>query len=260
MHVALDHPARLHPELDAALGQRQFTLHHQPIVSLDDQSVVGAEALLRWNHPDGRVLLPAEFLSELEATGMLPAVARWTAEEACAAISVVRNETGATLWVAVNAGNRELQDPGFIDAMRAAPGRFELPQGSLVADLTDPAAAAEDRVATEALHWLRDAGVRIALDDAGPGHDELSYLRTLPVDIFRLDPVLIGRLGDRSSAVRIRQLVHQCQELGIEVLAPAIESREQHQAALGAGCTLGQGLLYGPPLTAAELEARVRLV
>jgi diguanylate cyclase (GGDEF)-like protein len=259
MHVALANPDREQPGLDSALGLRQYTLWFQPIVRLPEGSMVGIEALLRWRHPDGRVLEAAEFLPELEATGLIVEAGRWVVAEACAQAAALRNDVGADLFVMVNINASQLADSSFVETVLESIERYALEPGTLVVELTESNLLADDPAACAVLNRLRDQGVRIAVDDVGGGYSTMSHLQRMPVDVVKVAPVVVNRLAAGPQGPSAADdLFLLARSLGMDTIAEHVETLEQHDAVVRTGCGMAQGFYYAPPLTPQELAATLR--
>jgi diguanylate cyclase (GGDEF)-like protein/PAS domain S-box-containing protein len=260
MHAAIRERLDLEADLRGAVGRGELRLVYQPIVSLASGRTVGAEALLRWNHPTRGLLRPGDFLAAAESAGALPAMERWTVEEACRCASQwpTLDETGERPLLSVNATARFLASPDLLETVERARAASGLPAQRLVLELTEGAAVEDAPTTFRAMRQLRAAGVRVAIDDFGTGYSSLSYLRDMPIDILKLDKVFVDGVADESDASLLtRGILDLARTLGKLVVAEGIEREEQAARLREYGCTLGQGFLFSRPIEAHELLERL---
>jgi EAL domain-containing protein (putative c-di-GMP-specific phosphodiesterase class I) len=236
-------------ELHLAIKQGQFEMLYQPIVNLKDRSIVGAEALLRWNHPVQGVLTPGAFLSLAEETGVGRSLGRWIVHEASAQSREWQDLFGDRLTVSINVSAVEFQSMDFVyslgrlvrDAGAPVTGlNFEVKEGTLTSD--------EGATQTN-LAELRKMGFKVAIDDFGVGLSSLNYLQTNRMDVLKLDPAFVRSDDENQRTFRIvRSIVDLAHSLGMTVVAEGIETEEQYQRMLQAGCDSGQGYYFARPL------------
>ncbi|NTW39520.1 MAG: EAL domain-containing protein [Cellulomonadaceae bacterium] len=234
-------------QLALALERRELELHYQPIVRATDRTWVTVEALLRWNHPDGRVS-PADFIPVAEGSGLIVPIGRWVLATAVRALPGLRAATGLPLQVNVNVAASQLQDPGFLAHARASLDEAGLEPGALVLELTESAVLEDPDRAVAVLTAARDAGMHVALDDFGTGYSSLSYLLRLPVSSVKLDRSF---LHDVSTSPRTRRLlaslVEISHDMGLRVTVEGVETEETMAAVIAAGCDTVQGFLVARP-------------
>ncbi len=244
----------LENELRAALERSELVVHYQPIVRLRDRRVIGAEALLRWHHPQRGVVPTNEFVAVAEETKLILSLGAWVLDEAVGSLRRWDEATAEPLGVSVNLSARQLSSSRLVDEVvctlsraGADPARvtFEVTESSLV-DLAGEAVGNLGR--------LRALGCTIALDDFGTGWSSLSYLQRLPVDCLKLDRSFVARLDEdgRDRAV-VGSLVNLAHALGLVVVAEGVEREAQLDVLLDFGCDAAQGFLLQPPCTAADL-------
>ena len=244
-------------ELRRAHDAKEFELYYQPQVRLSDEAVVGAEALIRWRHPERGILAPGLFIDTLAASSIAPAVSRWIVETACTATAKWRAEGLALGRIGVNLFPTQLGDVALltdIDEVLQATG---LPAGTLELEITENVALNfED---TEVLQKLRDKGIMLAFDDFGTGYASLSYLTRFPLARIKIDRSFVAKItDDAGDAAIVRSLIAMAHNLGLEVIAEGVETRAQAEFLLKEQCQEAQGFLYGRPLPAAEFEALLR--
>jgi diguanylate cyclase (GGDEF)-like protein len=240
-------PPSLEKELIAGVDHGQLRLHFQPIVA--DGHVgrpVGAEALLRWQHPRLGILPPAAFLPLAEESSLVVDLDLWALREACAAAARWRSE-GDPVQVSVNLSSRTVGDPRLASAVRSALAAADLPPHLLCLEIVESQSLLDLPALSARLQELRQMGVHTALDDFGTGYSTLSWLQRLPVDRIKLDRSFIAELPDAAATVLVRGIVALATELGIGVVAEGVETAEQLDALSAAGCRHVQGYLLGRP-------------
>jgi diguanylate cyclase (GGDEF)-like protein/PAS domain S-box-containing protein len=244
-------------ELRRAHDAAEFELYYQPQIRLSDEAVVGAEALIRWRHPERGILAPGLFIDTLAASSIAPAVSRWIVETACTATAKWRAEGLALGRIGVNLFPNQLGDEALladIDQVLQATG---LPAGTLELEITENVALNfED---AEVLQKLRDKGLMLAFDDFGTGYASLSYLTRFPLARIKIDRSFVAKItDDAGDAAIVRSLIAMAHNLGLEVIAEGVETTAQAEFLLKEQCQEAQGYLFGRPLPATEFEALLR--
>jgi diguanylate cyclase (GGDEF)-like protein/PAS domain S-box-containing protein len=250
---------RLESEFDLrrAVQAHEFVLHYQPIRSLTTGRIAGVEALVRWQHPERGLLLPDEFLSLAEETGLILSLGEWVMHEACHQAAIWHEDfgLGPSFFLAVNLAGAQLHQPDLIETVSAVRAEAGLGYGQLVFEITETTVMTNDaEAALRKLHALRQSGIRLALDDFGTGYSSLSRLQILPLDILKIDRSFVRRLDDGEAG---RSVVHAIIALGsalhLQVLAEGIERPGQADELRELGCELGQGYYLGKPMPADEM-------
>ncbi|MCW2715420.1 MAG: Diguanylate cyclase protein [Frankiales bacterium] len=239
----------LEQELARAAEEGQLRLHFQPIVQLgvDEPRVVGAEALLRWEHPRLGLLGPSAFLALAEESGLVVELDLWAVRAGCAHAAGWATPAGESLQVSVNLSSRTLVDPRLVTAVRTALTDHGVEPSLLCLEIVESQSLVELPAVVARLTELRQMGVRTALDDFGTGYSTLSWLQQLPVDRVKLDRSFISELPGEAARVLVRGVVALACELGIDLVAEGVETVEQLEALRAAGCHLLQGYLLGRP-------------
>ena len=241
--------------LHRALEQSQFELHYQPRVRLSDMTVVGVEALLRWNHPELGRVNPLEFIPLAEERGHIGAIGFWVLVEACKTVRDLVGTDGIGLCVSVNVSARQLRSAKLVGQVVQALNLSQLPAGRLELEITESALIEDLDQSAAVLKELKKIGVRIAIDDFGTGFSSLSYLRRFPVDVLKLDRSFVNEdngCGDNVDFVRA--LIKMTHALDLSVVAEGIETAECRAALAIAECDEGQGYLFSPGLPADALD------
>ena len=253
-HVLFDEEMRqtshaqleLRAQLELALADNQLRLHYQPIVELPTRRVIGYEALLRWEHPQRGLLLPAEFLAAILDGDLESPVTRWVLNQACADIAALGAKTGAAPYLSVNLSPRQLSRPELGTEIAAAAARANFDVAQLWLEITEEHLV--DRRHRSALDALRAMGLHIALDDFGTGYSGLTYLQQLPVDAIKIDRSYTARIcHDRASAGITAAVNGLGEVLGVGILAEGVETEEQAELLTTMGVQAAQGYLFGRP-------------
>ncbi|MEV7622772.1 EAL domain-containing protein [Actinoplanes sp. NPDC089786] len=238
--------------LDAA-DNGELDLVYQPVVSLKDRQPVGVEALLRWRHPKLGTIMPAELLPIARAVGIAADLDEWVLDTACHQLV---NWAGgdSDFWLSVNVSPKELLT-GFTSRVEKILLRHQLPPERLVVEVAETWIAEDVPAIVAALAGLRRLGVRAALDDFGAGQASLSHLRRLPVDVLKLDRVLVNTPTEANSAAVLGVVVSLGKRLGLEIVAKGLETDDEITRAREAGCLYGQGFALARPAPAERIEA-----
>ncbi len=240
-------------DLDAAIGERQFVLHYQPKVDVGTGALIGAEALVRWQHPTRGLLYPDSFLPCVEQSGLMGALTRVVLDAAVAQLATW-SERGLTLTVAVNLSASDLLDEhlaGWIEGLLA---EHAVPVSALELEITESVLMTDPERAHVVLERLRALGLRIAVDDYGTGYCSLAYLRDFPVDELKIDRSFVAHVTeDPRSAAIVRSTVELAHALDLEVVAEGVEHVHALDALAAFGCDFAQGYHFSRPLPADEL-------
>jgi len=251
---------RLHLEqaLRDALPFGQLHLAYQPQVRLDDGSVVGVEALLRWTHPELGAVSPARFIPIAEETGLIGPISHWVMRTACGQMQQWRQTYGVDWRVAVNVSAVQLEDRSFCKTARQVLTETALPAHALEVEITESLMMTNNPTVWENISHLRALGVNLALDDFGTGYSNLKALTELPIDVLKIDKRFIDTITDldHKGDVIARLTIEIAKELGMTPVAEGVEHKEQAIALHHLGCTIVQGYYSARPLPAAEIEAR----
>ena len=233
-----------------ALERGELWLEYQPEVSLESGRVVGAEALLRWDHPTLGALAPAEFIGIAEETGLIVSIGEWVLQEACreAASWTLPTPANEDLYVAVNVSAQQLVAGDLVTKVAGALKAAGLPAKRLCVEVTESTVVQGWDLARSTLRRLRLMGVHVALDDFGTGYSSFSYLLRLPVDIVKLDASFVARLAnDVHDRTIVESVVTLARRLGMQVVAEGVEDEHQRSVLERLGCHIVQGFGLGRP-------------
>jgi diguanylate cyclase (GGDEF)-like protein/PAS domain S-box-containing protein len=245
----------LKADLRHALERGELHVLYQPYVKLEDESIVGAEALLRWDHPERGVIPPLDFIPLAEEMGLIVPIGRWVLGEASAqAVAWARRWPRlGSLTLSVNISARQLQDRGFVGEVAEIVAEQGLPAERVVLELTESSLVEDPDQAVRRLRALRELGIRLAIDDFGTGYSSLGYLQRYPIEILKVHRTFIAELGrhpeEPALTTAILQLAHH---LGMQTVAEGVEDVVQVEALRTLGCRFAQGFYFSKPLTAEE--------
>ncbi|EOC3070661.1 sensor-domain containing phosphodiesterase [Cronobacter malonaticus] len=237
-----------------ALARRQYAVWLQPQVDMRNGNIVGAEALLRERQPDGEWSLPVGLIDNIESSGLIVTVGDWVLEEACQILARWQAH-GIMLPLSVNVSSLQLLKHDLVQTMLQRLERYAIKPGTLILEMTESQRIDDTEAAIAILRPLREAGVRIALDDFGMGYSSLSQLqkmKALPVDSLKIDKSFIDSLPDDDSVVSA--IISMAKKLNLELVAEGIQNEAQRDWLLNAGVTVGQGYLFGKAATPAAFE------
>jgi diguanylate cyclase (GGDEF)-like protein/PAS domain S-box-containing protein len=250
--------ARMEEALQRGLRHGEFRLVFQPVYALAPRALRGFEALLRWHAPDGRVLLPAEFLPVAESTGQILTLGQWALREACREMQAfLAAAPGADLTMSVNLSPRQIARRSLVEDVEAALREASLPPERLRLEITEKALEQPDVPGT--LTRLGALGVAIDLDDFGTGMASLAHLERFPIAALKLDRTLIGALCAQGGGepMMVRSILAVARMRGIRVVAKGVETEAQLQAVVAQGCDEAQGYLLAPALTADAVRTMI---
>ena len=256
MRVRVAHRLRTEDELRTAIERGELRVHYQPVVSLTTGGVMGAEALVRWEHPVHGLMGPMEFIPVAEESGLIDAIGRWVLDAACRqAVEWHHSHPDRPpLGVSVNLSVRQLADRELTGVVRNALEATGLDPACLSLELTEGALVEGTREVAGALTELKGLGVMLALDDFGTGYSSLGSLRDLPFDAIKLDRTFVERLGaDQVDNAIVSAVVALAQTMKLRVIAEGIETEEQLAVVKALGCHLAQGFYFSRPVLAEEL-------
>jgi PAS domain S-box-containing protein len=246
-------------DLRQALPRDELRLHYQPIVDLSSHQAVGAEALVRWEHPTQGLLPPLAFIGLAENTGLIHEIGTWVARAACGmAASLAAG--GTPLQVAVNVSAHQLSDDGFVDLVTGLLAETGCPARLLSIEVTETAVAEDIDAAIATLTALKALGVQLALDDFGTGYSSLLYLKHFPVDTIKIDRSFVSGLGaNEQDGVIVASTVSLAHRIGVTCVAEGVETVDQLELLRKMGCDYAQGYLFSRPLPAEALPHWLRI-
>jgi diguanylate cyclase (GGDEF)-like protein/PAS domain S-box-containing protein len=251
----------LERSLHHAFEREEFVVHYQPMINLGSGRVVGAEALIRWNHPEHGLMNPDDFIPVAEDCGLIFPIGEWVLRTACAQMRLWHEAGHSSLRIAVNLSARQFQQrelPLLIDRVLFETG---FPAGMLDVEITESTAMQNAELSLTIMRRLREMGVRISIDDFGTGYSSLSYLKRFPIDTVKIDQGFVRDLGAGSSdGAIISAVISMARALKLRVVAEGVETEEQLAFLQREQCAEIQGFLYSRPVCAEEFEAALAKV
>jgi diguanylate cyclase (GGDEF)-like protein/PAS domain S-box-containing protein len=251
MHTHLQEALRLENDLRKALARQEFEVFYQPIMKLSTGTLQGFEALVRWQHPERGLLLPASFVATAEDMGLVGELDLWVLREACGQLKRWQETTSQRLTVNVNVSAKSLLMPDFSNKVLRVVKGSGVEAGRVKLELTESVLMNE--ASKELLSNLRKQGIGLVIDDFGTGYSSLSYLHTLPLESLKIDRSFVREMTSDSVQI-VSTIILLAQSLGLDVVAEGIETQEQLRQLRGLRCELGQGFLFGEAVKG--LEAR----
>lgn len=252
----------LEQQLRDALRNREFVLHYQPVVDIDDSCrVTGFEALVRWNHPTRGLLMPKEFIDVAEETGLILFLGDWVLQTACATVAEWHRRFAASPLpsISINVSPRQFLQPDFVRRVENALTASDIDPTTVRLEVTEAAAIRDTKRTAAIITEIRSWGVKTSLDDFGTGYSSLSHLQRLPFDYLKIDRSFVSELAESDDRQTIiRAILDLAKTMGISVIAEGIETDGQAETLRAMGCPQGQGYLYGKAMSAVECEALLR--
>jgi len=244
----------LEAELGLAADRNEFDLFYQPQVSLIDGRLTGAEALIRWRHPERGLVSPADFMPVVNTSPISARVAFWVMETACRQ-ALLWQRAGHNIRVSVNLSASQLQSGDLVSTLVTMLRRTGCPASLLELEVTEDILIVDDEKALEIFRRIQDLGIRIVFDDFGTGYASLSYLKKFPLDGLKIDKYFVhGLKADADDAAIVGSTISLSKVLGLSVIAEGIEDRATADLLASLGCEQGQGYYFGRPVPAAEFE------
>jgi EAL domain-containing protein (putative c-di-GMP-specific phosphodiesterase class I) len=247
-------------ELRRALERNEISLLYQPIVWLEDRSVAGFEALMRWEHPKLGRMSPSEFIAVAEEIGLIVDLGVFALERTARQLVQWQRATRSNrypIFASVNVSSRQLLRHDLIQDVRAVLGRYSPARGSLKLELTESLVMENPEYAAQMLARMRELGAGLSLDDFGTGYSSLAYLQRFPFDTIKIDQSFVRTSGKGKRPVILRSIIGLAHDLGMDVVAEGAESDSDAVELYQLGCEYAQGFVFGQPMT---VEAATRLL
>jgi diguanylate cyclase (GGDEF)-like protein len=255
MTQSVEQRLQIEADLVRAIKRGEFRLHYQPLVSLVTGSIAGAEALVRWQHPERGLTMPLDFIQVAEEAGLMPAIGELVLAQACAMATTLEPLLIQKGRIAVNISARQLEDAEFVDVVETILKRTGLPAARLDLEVTESVLMSNLGRCSAVLEHLRSLGVTVSIDDFGTGYSSLGYLRTVPFDNLKLDRMFIRGIElERETTAIVRAVSEMTHVLGKRVVAEGVETSAASQVLRRLGCDLVQGFLYSRPVPEGELH------
>lgn len=259
MHERVKERKTIEEDLRNALDHDQLELYYQPKIDCQTEEVVGAEALVRWHHPERGLILPGEFISVAEECGLINRLGSWVLREACRQTQKWRNDGMPNMKVAVNLSPAQFQDAELVATVTHSLEDMNLPEGTLELELTESILMNNPEKAVSTLNELKNLGVRISIDDFGTGYSSLNYLKRFPVSTIKIDRSFVNDINvDPDDKAIVDAVIGLGHSLNLDVVAEGVEEPEQHEYLREKGCDFIQGFLFSKPLPVPTFEEWVR--
>src|SRR5580658_6403697 len=230
----------------------QLYIAYQPIINLTDRHIIGAEALLRWTHPEKGNIPPIDFIHVAERSGLIVPIGQWVMHSACT--NMMQLHRDCDLYIAVNVSVRQLVGDLFAAWVEDVLARTRLAPSALVVEVTETALMDDIGLVRSAFHRLRSQGVQVAIDDFGTGYSSLARLQGLPVDVIKLDRAFVTDVDTRPEARAMAAAILQVSgAIGASIVAEGVETEGEAATLLALGYELGQGFLFARPMSIAAL-------
>jgi diguanylate cyclase (GGDEF)-like protein len=256
MRIAVERRVEVETQLRSAIDRGELTMHYQPVVDIGAGTVTGFEALMRWMHPTGELIGPTAFIEVAEETGLVVPMGAWALVESLYQLRrwIDAGTCDRHATMSVNVAAMQLRDPGLVACVMGALAGSAVPPHQLTLEITETALLDDTAQVERTIAQLVGLGVHLALDDFGTGYSSLAHLRRFPIDRIKVDRSFVGSL-ETSAADRalVRSIVAMARELGKDVVAEGVETREQLHALTAIGCAQAQGFLFSAALPAAAM-------
>jgi diguanylate cyclase (GGDEF)-like protein/PAS domain S-box-containing protein len=255
MHARAVELLKLETDLRRGIERGELRVHYQPILSLASGRVVGMEALVRWQHPERGLVLPADFIPLAEESGLVLPLGEWTLQEACRQLARWRSRSPCPheLQMSVNLSARQFSQEGLVGKIEQALREGALPPASLILEITEGSIVEDSDRARAIIAALKELGVRLYIDDFGTGYSSLNSLHRFPIDGLKIDRAFVaGMAGGGDELEIVRTVVLLAQSLGLPAIAEGVETPEQLAQLRALKCGYAQGYLFSPPLEAEE--------
>ena len=255
MQLEMEHRAELEKDLRASVRLNQLELYYQMQVD-DNGRIIGAEALIRWNHPQRGMVSPAQFIPLAEEIGMILPIGDWVIEQACVMLRRWEMDSEMRhLVLSINVSPRQLSQTWFVEKVKDTLESYGTRPSRLKLELTESFILDDVEDAIGKMQELRDIGIRFAMDDFGTGYSSLSYLKRLPLEQLKIDQSFVRDIAtDKSNSVMVRTIINIANNFGLEIIAEGVETDDQLAFLRQFGCNRYQGYLFGKPVPLAEFE------
>jgi diguanylate cyclase (GGDEF)-like protein len=257
LHSAAMKRLTLESDLRRALANNEFVLHYQPIVSLGTQEIVGFEALVRWQNPNGELVYPGDFIDVTEDTGLIVFLGLWVLREACSTTRRLQEEFPRRdpLTISINISPRQFTQPDLVAQVRQIVAETGIDPRTVRLEITESVTAGDAERVVRVLSQLKDIGIRLSIDDFGTGYSSLSYLQRFPLDVLKIDRSFVAAMDKSAESLQIvRTIMSLAQGLGMSVVAEGTELLTQVSQLKTLGCEFGQGYFFSKPVDAVAIR------
>lgn len=245
---------QLQSRLQKALTMEELILYYQPRIDSNTNAIVGAEALIRWFHPEYGIIPPSDFIPVAEKSPTIIAIGNWVLHEVCQQINAWRQAGLPPISVSINLSARQLEDPSFVPTIQRILAEHAVDGKWIEFELTERTLVKESDIVIRNLHAIRAMGIRISIDDFGIGYSSLSSIHKFPVDSLKIDRTFVREIGRSPKSNLVSSIIALGQSLQLHVIAEGVETEQQLAFLRENGCSEWQGYLFSRPIPAAEFE------
>ena len=251
----LEYKANLSSHLRVALKEKQFYLHYQPQLNEQNQ-VTGAEALIRWSHPELGFVSPGEFIPIAEETAFIIKLGTWVLEEGCKLLHEWSKDSSLKeLTLSVNVSAKQFKDTRFVDIVDALCHKWEINPSKLKLEITESFLVEHIQENIATMNALKEKGIYLSMDDFGTGYSSLSYLRNLPLDQLKIDRTFVKDIqADEQGELIVKTIIGMANNLKMNVIAEGVETKPQKDFLLANGCSCYQGYYFSKPVSREKFE------
>ena len=248
----IEHRKNMGAKLRHALENNEFVMYLQPKFDIETETLTGAEALLRWNHPEAGIILPEQFLSVLESNGLILNVDKYIWEQACITLKKWIDEGKKVYPISVNVSRVYIDTENVVDYLKMLIHKYKIPVNLLEIEITETAGGG---TSPDIVNELKENGFTMLMDDFGSGYSSLTVLRSTPFDVLKLDRAFLSEFmeNDRGKKI-ISHTIAMSKDMGLKLVAEGVETQEQAEFLQSCGCTTAQGFYYAEPMTIEEFE------
>lgn len=249
----------LETELEFAIERNQFVLHYQPLIDVKRGSIIGMEALIRWQHPQLGLISPAEFIPLAEKSDMIKKIGEWVLYTSSWQNKKWQDQGFMPVSIAVNISALHFQDPGFSRLVKRVLHKTGIDPTYLEIEITENCLLSDISTSIRTMEELKELGVRIAIDDFGTGYSTFNYLKLLPIDALKIDRTFIRDLeNDANGQLIVAAIINLVHDLGIKVIAEGVETKEASRLLVEKNCDALQGYLFSRPVIHTEAVSFIR--
>lgn len=242
-------------EMHDALKNEQFKVYLQPKIELSTTKIVGAEALVRWQHPKKGLISPGVFIPIFEKNGFITELDMFVFTQVCKNFKRWENESFPTFPISINLSRVHLENPDFISELERITKEYEIEPNLIEIELTESAIFDNTKILFKIMQTLKSVGFKISMDDFGSGYSSLNMLKDMPIDVLKLDRQFFITVGDaKKSQIVVSSIVQMAKQLDIKVVSEGVETVEQAEFLRFIGCDMAQGFLFARPMPIEEYE------
>ena len=246
---------KLESEIRRGIRNEEFELYYQPRIDLASNQIVGAEGLVRWNHPTRGLLQPSEFVSIAEESGLIVPLGYWVIHQACKDLNVLSELGHHEIQLAVNVSFRQFQDKNFVQTVANILGNQGITEGRLEFELTETTMMIEGHAVDQSLRRLNELGIDISLDDFGTGYSSFAHIQRLPISVLKIDRSFVGSVtSNDDDATIVKAIISLAHSLNMQVIAEGAETAEQVTFLTENNCDQVQGFFYSKPVSFSSVK------